>query len=171
MQRYFPALPVVSRAGSVRVKISRPAASIYSPTLDAAAAGRYCGIINFSSTLKHPLIMEQLNRIELIGIIGSARVTEVSATKVARFSVATNYVYKTASGEAVIETTWHNVSAFQSPKFPDLSTLEKGMPVHIVGRLRAQRYTGTDGTERTSYEVLAQSVEILTNQVTLQSGL
>lgn len=114
--------------------------------------------------------MEQLNRIELVGLIGAVRISEVSNTKIARLSVATNYAYKTASGEAVIETTWHNATIFQSPKFPDLSTLEKGMPLHIVGRLRAQRYTTSDGTERVSYEILAQSVEIPTDQLTIQTG-
>ena len=49
--------------------------------------------------------MEQINRIELIGIIGNARIQTIGNTKAARLSIATNYAYRSQSGEAVIETT------------------------------------------------------------------
>ena len=41
----------------------------------------------------------------------------------ARFSVATDHAFKNRSGEAVIETTWHQVTAFKSDRMPDFSAL------------------------------------------------
>ena len=56
--------------------------------------------------------MEQLNSVILRGIIGNARIQNIGDTEMARFSVATDHAYKNRSGEAVIETTWHQVTAF-----------------------------------------------------------
>ena len=52
--------------------------------------------------------MEQLNKVELIGTVGSVYVKEFGTTKVANFSVATNYCYKSSQGEPVIETTCYS---------------------------------------------------------------
>ena len=52
--------------------------------------------------------MEQLNKIELRGIIGSVYVKDFVNTKAANFSVATNHCYKDREGNAVIETTCYS---------------------------------------------------------------
>ena len=44
---------------------------------------------------------------------------------------------------------------------PDVGSISKGMPVHVVGRLRTTRYTNADGVEKTFYEVMAQKLRIL----------
>ena len=67
--------------------------------------------------------MEQLNSVILSGIIGNARFQNIGDTEMARFSVATDHAYKNRSGEAVIEVTWHQVTAFKNDKMPDFSTL------------------------------------------------
>lgn len=102
--------------------------------------------------------MENINKIELAGVIGSARISNVGNRYVGRFSVATNYSYKAQDGSHVIETTWHNVSYWAKPGH-DLSEFTKGTKVHIVGRLKQNRYTASDGAERCSYEVLAHTLE------------
>ena len=50
--------------------------------------------------------MEQLNKVEIRGIVGSVYVKDFGNTKVANFSVATNHAYKSQDGSLVIETTW-----------------------------------------------------------------
>ena len=57
--------------------------------------------------------MEQLNRIEIRGNVGAVRLQVVGNSRVAKISVATNYVYKGRDGEPVIETTWP--SAYYPP--------------------------------------------------------
>ena len=38
---------------------------------------------------------------------------------------------------------------------PDLDRISKGTPLHLTGRLRTNRYTSADGTEKMYYEVFA----------------
>ena len=103
--------------------------------------------------------MEQINKIELRGIVGNARVQVVGDKKVIRFSLATEYAYKDRNGEPVIDTTWHNVSAWEGKGMPDLDTITKGSAVHVIGRMRYSKYTGSDGTEKQSFEVSAYWIE------------
>ena len=104
--------------------------------------------------------MEQLNRIELRGNVGNAYLNSAGESRMVRFSLATNYVYKSRDGQGVIETTWHNVVAWEGRGMPDFSKIQKGECVHVLGRLRTSRYTTADGTEKQVYEVIASRVEI-----------
>ena len=67
-------------------------------------------ILQFRGRYNHQIsiIMEQLNRIELRGIVGNARIQNIGDTEMARFSVATDHAFKNRSGEAVIETTCYS---------------------------------------------------------------
>lgn len=102
-----------------------------------------------------------LNRIELRGNIGQdARINKVGENTVARFNIATNETFKDRTGALKEETTWHTVTAWNGKGMPDFANLRKGVCVHVVGRLRQNRYTTADGEERTIYEVLAGRLSI-----------
>ena len=105
--------------------------------------------------------MEHINRIELQGHVGMVRTNEYNGSTVANFSLATEIMYKLRDGNAVSETTWHNIVAWESKEMPDLQRIVKGTPVNVCGRLRSSKYTSADGTEKYFYEVLAQRVRIL----------
>ena len=105
--------------------------------------------------------MEQLNKIELLGVVGSVRLQDIGERRMAKFSMVTNRAYKTKEGAPVIESTWHNVTAFEGRQVKDLDRLEKGRIVHVWGRLQIQHYTGFDGTERTSVDVLCSHLEFI----------
>ena len=92
--------------------------------------------------------MEQLNRIELRGIVGSVYIKEFGNAKVANFSVATNYCYKDREGTPVIDTTWFRIVAWEGESIKNLDQIQKGAAVHVLGRVRMQRYTAADGSER-----------------------
>lgn len=98
--------------------------------------------------------MEQINKIELIGIVGSVRLQHINDRQMAKFSVVTNRAYKNKEGAPVIETTWHNVTAFEGKNVQDLERIQKGCPIRVIGRLQIQRYTGMDGFERTAVDVI-----------------
>ena len=115
-------------------------------------------------------MMEQLNRIELRGIVGSSSVRTVGDKKVARFSLATDYIYKGKGGEPVIETSWHNVQAWEGKNIPDVSSIEKGAGLYVTGRYRVQKYQAPDGTDRTSYEVVADKVTFLDETPQMQTN-
>ena len=111
--------------------------------------------------------MEQLNRIELRGNVGSIKVQEVNGTHVGKISLATNYVYKDREGNPVIETTWHNITAWEGKNISELKRIHRGDKIYVVGRTRSQRFEGSDGIERTVSEVVANKVNIIENDESL----
>lgn len=105
--------------------------------------------------------MEFINKIELQGAIGTVRLTLVSGTKVARFSLATEYAYTGKDGGAIIDTTWFSVSAWEGDKIRCLDNLQKGTKVHVIGRVRCQRYVDVSGIDRQCWEIVASELKIL----------
>ena len=87
---------------------------------------------------------------------------------VTRLNVATNNVYKDASGQTVKETTWFQVSVFGKQAEACGQYLQKGRMVLVEGRLRPDKQTGgpriydkQDGTKGASFEVSALAVKFL----------
>lgn len=104
--------------------------------------------------------MEFLNRIELVGVVGRIHRQTFSDRMVANFSLVTEYSFKDKNGGAVVEVCWHNVVAWHDGNMP-LDLIEKGTAVCVQGRLHCRRYTSESGEPRTSYEVIAASVNIV----------
>lgn len=104
--------------------------------------------------------MEHINRIEIAGQVGSAKTSEIGGRTLLRLCVATNYIYKGRDGMAIVETTWHNVS-YWLPAGEDATGFTKGAHIRITGRLRNQRYTSSDGTERSTCEIVANTLELI----------
>lgn len=101
-----------------------------------------------------------LNKVELRGVVGSVSTSKVSGSTLVRFSVATNCVYKDKDENPIIETTWHSVSAF-SEKITNGPDVKRGDKVYVSGRIRIQRYTDSDGIQKSVCEIIANKVEIL----------
>ena len=112
--------------------------------------------------------MEQLNRIEIRGNVGNVRIQNVGGKNVAKLTVATSMAYKAQDGCPVIETTWHNVTAYEGKDIRDLNKLERGSRVYVTGRMRNQRYTDAAGESRNFCEVLANTLSILDCEGSLQ---
>lgn len=105
--------------------------------------------------------MEQINRIEIVGLVGNIRTNTVAGSLVANFSVATNYVYKGRDGNPLLETVWFSVCAWEGRNMPDLTRIRKGAPVRVTGRVRLRSYTNAEGLEKQEIEVKAGTVELL----------
>ena len=110
--------------------------------------------------------MEFINRIELAGVVGRIQRQTVSSQTMANFSLVTEFGFKDKSSCCVIETTWHNVVAWEGEHIPSLDGIERGSHVRVIGRLRMRRYIDSSGESRTLYEVVASSVEVLSNENT-----
>ena len=106
--------------------------------------------------------MEDINRIELQGRVGTLRTNTVNGTMVANFSLATDLLYKNREGAGVSETTWHNVVAWSGRDMPDLSKITIGMSLYVSGRMRTTKYTTAEGTDKYFYEVLANRIRFVT---------
>ena len=119
-------------------------------------------IINLK-TFKNLFMYALKNKVQLIGNLGNnpeIRTTE-SGKKMAKFSVATNENYRTAKGDKVVETQWHNLIAWG--KVADIAEqfLSKGSEVAIEGKLINRNYTDKDGNKHYVTEVQVNEILML----------
>lgn len=104
--------------------------------------------------------MEQINKIELQGRVGTARIQTFNGSRVANFSLAVETAYKTRSGEMCVDCTWFNCVLWEwTPG--QLDSIVKGAPLHLHGRIRMRRYTGTDGAEHSVFEVVVFNFSVV----------
>lgn len=105
-----------------------------------------------------------LNKIMLIGNLGKDPEMNYTPSGVAvtRFTMAVSRNTKTATGEKQKETEWFNIVAWRQLAELCSTYLQKGSKVYIEGRLQQRKYTDRDGIQRTSVEVIASDMEILT---------
>ena len=104
--------------------------------------------------------MDFINKIELLGKVGTVRSNIVNDSKVVNFSLVTDYMYKTRDGNPVSEATWFNIVAWENKEIWDMDKIEKGATVHVLGRVRSNRFVGSDGTEKQVYEVMANKLRV-----------
>ena len=112
--------------------------------------------------------MEHINRIELLGPVGSVRLQNVAGKRMAKFTMVTNRAYKNKEGAPVIETQWHNITAFEGRNVQCLERIEKGRAAHVWGRLQIQHYTGPDGTDRVSVDVICTKLVLVDPDIEIQ---
>lgn len=101
-------------------------------------------------------MLQFMNKVELCGIVGFARQSKVSDIVITNFTLATTSVTKNTNKDAVCETTWHNVTYFSS----EALEIEKGNVVSVIGRIRNNNYTDSDGVRRYSTDICASHVEV-----------
>ncbi len=109
-----------------------------------------------------------LNKIMLIGNLGRDPELNVTAegTPVTKFSLAVSRNYTTKSGERKEETEWFNIVAWEKLAETCERYLHKGSKVYIEGRLTQRKYTDREGVQRTSVDVIASGMEMLTPKST-----
>lgn len=95
------------------------------------------------------------NRVQLIGNLGSAPEVKNTSTgkKLARFSIATNEIYRNTKGEKVKETTWHNLVAWGKTAEIVEKYLNKGSEVAVEGKLISRSYTDKEGIKKYVSEI------------------
>ncbi|MBL7071065.1 MAG: single-stranded DNA-binding protein [Candidatus Omnitrophica bacterium] len=107
--------------------------------------------------------MANFNKVLLIGNL--TRDPELryipSGTAVANFSLATNRVYVTSSGEKKQEVCFVRIVAWGKMAETCGEYLSKGSPVFIEGRLQYRSWEGTNGEKRNTLEVKAERVQFL----------
>lgn len=104
-----------------------------------------------------------INKVILVGNLGNdpdVRNT-TSGNCVTTISVATTEKWKDKQGQAQERTEWHRVKFFGSLAEIAGEYLKKGRQVYIEGSLRTDKYTGKDGVERYSTDVIANVMQML----------
>ena len=103
------------------------------------------------------------NKVQLIGNLGqepNIRTTE-TGKKVARFSVATNDIYRNSRGERIRETLWHTVIAWGKLAEIAEKYLTKGREVAVAGKLVHREYTDKNGIRRFITEIVLNELLML----------
>ncbi len=104
-----------------------------------------------------------LNRVELIGNLTrdpELRYTP-QGTAVCTFGLATNRSWTTDSGEKKDDVEFHKIVAWN--KLGELCSqlLTKGRKVFVEGRLSTRSWTGQDGSNKTTTEIVINDMLIL----------
>lgn len=106
--------------------------------------------------------MEQLNKVELVGIVGNVRVSRAGDGRIARITLATSHIYTPADESPVIETTWHNIDAIEDgDRIKDVEAIKTGDKLRVLGRIRNIRVYDEYGKPYASISIIANSVEVI----------
>jgi len=108
--------------------------------------------------------MAGVNKVIIIGNLG--RDPEIKYTQsnvpVANFSVATTESWKDkSSGEWQEKTEWHRVVAWRFLAERAERYLKKGKQVYIEGRIETRKWTGQDGQDHYTTEIIANQLMLL----------
>ncbi len=108
--------------------------------------------------------MAGVNKAIIIGNLG--RDPEIKYTQsnvpVANFSVATTESWKDKnSGEWQEKTEWHRIVAWRHLAERAERYLKKGKQVYIEGRIETRKWTGKDGNDRYTTEIVANQLMML----------
>ena len=108
------------------------------------------------------------NKVQLIGNLGNApEIKTISGDKkLARFSIATNEVYRNTKGEKVKETTWHNLVAWGKIAGIVEKYLNKGSEIAVEGKLISRSYADKDGVKKYITEVQVNELLMLGSKAT-----
>ena len=103
------------------------------------------------------------NRVQLIGHLGmNPEIKSLeSGKKFAKFSIATNDMYKNAKGEKITETEWHNVVAWNKTAELAEMFLEKGKEVAIEGKLTTRSWDDEKGNKKYITEIVCSEILFL----------
>jgi single-strand DNA-binding protein len=108
--------------------------------------------------------MASVNKVILVGNCG--RDPEIrylpSGQAVANVSVATSSRRKDKnSGEMVEDTQWHRVTFYDRLAEIAGEYVKKGRPIYVEGRLKYGKYTGQDGVEKNTVDIIATELQLL----------
>lgn len=108
--------------------------------------------------------MASINKVIIVGNLGRDPESRYSPNgeQVTRVSIATTDARKDRqTGERVENTEWHRVVFFGKLAEIAGQYLKKGSQVYVEGRLRTSKYTGKDGVERYSTDIIAEQMQML----------
>ena len=108
--------------------------------------------------------MASINKVIIVGNLGRDPESRYSPNgeQVTRVSIATTDARKDRqTGERIENTEWHRVVFFGKLAEIAGQYLRKGSQVYVEGRLRTSKYTGKDGIERYSTDIIAEQMQML----------
>ncbi|GLQ47223.1 single-stranded DNA-binding protein [Dyella lipolytica] len=110
------------------------------------------------------LMARGINKVILVGNLGADPEVRYTGggTAIASLSIATSEQWTDKqSGQKQERTEWHRVKLFGRLAEIAGEYLKKGRQVYIEGSLRTDKYTGKDGVERYSTDIIANDLQML----------
>lgn len=104
-----------------------------------------------------------INKVILVGNLGNDPDTKFTqgGMAITRISLATTSVRKDKDGNQQERTEWHRVVFFGKLGEIAGEYLRKGSSVYVEGSLRYDKYTGQDGVEKYSTDIIADEMQML----------
>jgi single-strand DNA-binding protein len=105
-----------------------------------------------------------VNKVILIGNLGADPDTRYSAggNPVCTLSLATTDSWTDKqTGQKQERTEWHRIKVFGKVAEICQEYLRKGRQIYIEGSLRTDKYTGKDGIERYTTDIIARNMQML----------
>jgi single-strand DNA-binding protein len=104
-----------------------------------------------------------VNKVILVGSLGNDPDVKYgqSGSCITRISLATNSQWKDKEGNKQERTDWHRVVFFGKLAEIAGEYLRKGASVYVEGSLKYDKYTGTDGVEKYSTDIVANEMQML----------
>lgn len=100
--------------------------------------------------------MNDLNSVILEGVVsGKPLLNETSTTSVLNFTVETTHYYKNRAGEDVEEKSQFKVVVYGS-----MCKLKDGVGIRLVGRLKQNKWTDSEGASHSEVQIVAEHIEI-----------
>lgn len=104
-----------------------------------------------------------INKVILVGNLGNDPDTKFTqgGMAITRISLATTSVRKDKDGNQQERAEWHRVVFFGKLGEIAGEYLRKGSSVYVEGALKYDKYTGTDGVEKYSTDIIADEMQML----------
>jgi single-strand DNA-binding protein len=104
-----------------------------------------------------------VNKVILVGNLGHEPELRYTAkgNPVTTFSLATSRGMKNAAGENEEKTYWHRATVWGKRAESCAKYLTKGSSVYLEGELQLKNWTGKDGKEHKSAEILVDDIRFL----------
>ncbi len=104
-----------------------------------------------------------INKVILVGNLGNDPDTKYTqgGMAVTRISLATTSVRKDKDGNSQERTEWHRVVFFGKLAEIAGEYLRKGSTVYVEGTLKYDKYTGQDGVEKYTTDIVANEMQML----------
>ena len=112
-----------------------------------------------------------INKVILVGNLGNDPETRYTqgGMAVTKASLATSSERKDKDGNKIEKTEWHRVTFFGKLGEIAGEYLKKGSQVYVEGSIRYDKYTGTDGVEKYTTDIIADTPLILRTRTPIRS--
>jgi single-strand DNA-binding protein len=107
-----------------------------------------------------------VNKAILVGRLGKDPEVKYTqgGTPVAKFTLATNEVWKDQNGEKQERTEWHNIVAWTRLAEICGQYLTKGSRVYVEGRIQTRSWEDKEGNKRYTTEIRADNLVMLSGK-------